>query len=93
MRDKRTGQTDLQVVECEPNRKLTWEYASGRFKGAKATRNMETIEGKTRLTWTLDAKLGGFYKLVAPFATRMARRSITTQLGNVKRLVESESQS
>ena len=90
MSSKSTGETVLRIVEYEPNRKFTWEYSSGRFKGAIFTRSMETIDGKTRLTDTLNAKLSGIYRLLGSFVASRVRKSFTEQLGSVKRLLESE---
>jgi len=85
--------TSIRVVECEPDRKLTLEHTSGPLEGTRTSFGMEAIEGKTRLTCTTDARLGGFYRLVGPFAAGRARREVSAELGNAKRLLESEEQS
>ena len=69
------------------NRKLVVEITLGPIKGTIATYNMEAIEGKTRLNYTWDEKLGGLFKLVGPLwnviSPSKGKREIE---GNAKRI-------
>jgi hypothetical protein len=57
-----------RVPEYEPNWKTTHEFISPELvKGTIANFSLETIDGRTRLTETIDLKLGGFYRLAGPF--------------------------
>jgi carbon monoxide dehydrogenase subunit G len=80
---------DIRVIEYQPSRKFAFEGTSGPLRGTTNTFSMETIEGKTRLTRTVDMKLNGLYRLVGPFATRRAKREVSAGLSNVKRLLDS----
>ena len=83
----------LRVTEYEPTaRKLAFEFTSGPVNGTKQQFSVETIEGKIRLTRTIDVKYAGFYKLIGPLATGMMRREAEADLGNIKRAVESAAQ-
>jgi hypothetical protein len=54
---------------------------------------VEPINGKTRLTLATDARLSGLLKLIGPFAAGRAKREVNEEIGNVKRIMESEAQS
>jgi uncharacterized membrane protein len=82
-----------RCIEYEPNRKFSFEVPSGVAKGTIGTYSMETIEGKTRFTATVDFKVNGFYKLIGPFIIRGERKEGVASLGNLKRILESETQS
>jgi uncharacterized protein YndB with AHSA1/START domain len=79
-----------RIIEYEPNRRFSFEHISGPAKGSVATYNVETVEGKTRLTSTGDIKFNGFYKLAGPFVFRSLRREEIAAIGNLKRILESE---
>jgi len=89
VRSPRTA-LNARVIEYEKNRKFSFESTSGPIQGTTTTFGMETIEGKTRLTRVIDLRLIGFYKLIGPIAARRARRKVSAQLGNIRRLLESE---
>jgi uncharacterized membrane protein len=84
-----------RVIEDMPNHKFSLEIISGPMKGTIGTWSIENIEGKTRLTETVNYKLNGFYKLVKPFIGRKAKveKESVTHVGNIKRILESEAQS
>jgi uncharacterized protein YndB with AHSA1/START domain len=87
------GVLTSRVVEYEPNRKFAYEFSSGSSKGTIATFSMETIEGKSRLNLLLDVKLVGFHRLIGPLVASRMRRRLPENLGNLKRMCESEAQS
>jgi carbon monoxide dehydrogenase subunit G len=87
----------LRIGEYEPNRKFTLEHVSGLFKGTVDIFTMETVEGRTRLSWVIDAKLGGKYKIAEPFVevvgpilARGGTRELEAGLGTIKSLLESQ---
>ncbi len=58
---------------------------------------METVEGRTRLSWVIGAKLGGKYNIAEPFVevvgpifAREGTKEMGAGLGTIKRLVESQ---
>jgi uncharacterized protein YndB with AHSA1/START domain len=83
-----------RVTEYEPNQSFMFEVASGPARGTKVGYRMERIEPNTRLTYTFDFKLEGFYRLVGPFvsgrATKQGKAEAETNVSNVKRILESE---
>jgi carbon monoxide dehydrogenase subunit G len=87
----------LRVTEYEPNKRFVLEHVSGRFMGTTDILSMEYVEGKTKLTWTIDARLSGLFRLVGPLVglagpllARGGARELNAHLGNIKRLLESE---
>ena len=91
LRQQRTPKTtDARVIEYEPNRKFAFEGTSGMLKGSLITLSFETIDGKTKLTETDDYKINGFYRLLVPFMGGQVKRYADVRMGNVKRILESE---
>ncbi len=86
-----------RVVEYEPNRKFTLDYIPEPGKESRYSERvvflLEGIEGKTRLTETIEGKVSGFYRLATPFLTRRVRKTVEAQVRNVKRILESETKS
>jgi hypothetical protein len=84
------------VIEFEPNRKITWEMTSGPMSGSHESDLLETVEGKTRLTHVVDVRFAGFFRLLGPFIASRTRRDgeahAKTDLGNIKRILESQAQ-
>jgi carbon monoxide dehydrogenase subunit G len=82
------------VTEYEPNRKFTTEATSGPIKGSKEVVNFESIDGKTRLTYTAYWKLSRFYKPMWPFVIRstvkQGKAETASKVDNIKRILESE---
>lgn len=81
------------VTEHEPGRRTSMVFTSGPVKGTTQQFSLETTEGKTKLTRTLDMKYVGFFKLVGPFMTGSLRRQTEEDLGRTKRLLESGAKS
>jgi hypothetical protein len=80
---------DFRVTEFEPNKKISAVFTSGPAKGTAQTFRLETVEGKTKLTRTLDVKYSGLYKLAGPFMTGSVRKQTESDLSNTKRILES----
>jgi hypothetical protein len=81
---------NARAIKYEPNRKFTLEFTSGPIRGSRVSYGIETIGGKTKLTRTFDVKFSGFYKLVGPFVARGAKTEGGAEVGNVRRILESE---
>jgi len=80
----------FRVIEYEVNRKYTFEFALGPLKGTRLSQTFETIDDKTRLTETIDPKIGGFYKLLGTYVARRLKRVDRANVDNVKFVLESE---
>jgi uncharacterized protein YndB with AHSA1/START domain len=83
-----------RVTEFEPDRSFVFEVTSGPARGTRVGYSMERIERNTRLVYSFDFKLEGFYRLFGPFVTGRATRQGQTEaeanVSNVKRILESE---
>jgi len=83
-------QAEFRITEFEPGRKSVMEVTSPpMMKGTRETFALENAEGKTKLSLTLDMKLNGFYSLVGPFVVPSQRKIAETEIGNLKRVLES----
>ena len=81
----------FRVTEYEPGRKLTAEVTSpNMMKGSRNTTTLENAEGRTKLGIAWDMKLNGFYSLLGPLLARSTKKLCETQVGNLKRILESE---
>jgi uncharacterized protein YndB with AHSA1/START domain len=89
----RTKTIPIRVTEYEPNRRFSFEHISGPLRGTTEIDTLETIEGKTRFTRSGDMKFNGFCKLIEPFIMPSLKRTIVVNLGNAKRMLESEAKS
>lgn len=85
----RRMESESVITEFEPNRKYSWESKSGPFpmKGSTA---LEQIDGGTRVTGTVEAEPGGFFKLAEPLVITMAKRSLQGDFDNLKDLMEAD---
>jgi len=84
----------FRVTEYEPGRKLTAEMTYPQMmRGSSETYTLENAEGKTKVNVAWDMKLNGFYSLLGPLLARSTKKLCETQIGNLKRILESESQS
>jgi hypothetical protein len=79
-----------KCVEYEPNRKFSFLITSGPAKGTTVSYSTEVIEGKTKFTVSADYKVGGFYRLLAPFLIRGQRKEGIASNENLKRIMESQ---
>ena len=86
----RPNQIVFRVMEYEPGRKSTMEVTFPHMmSGSRETFALENAEGRTKVNLTLDLKLNGLYPLVGPFIVRSMRKEGETEVGNLKRIVES----
>jgi len=82
---------EFRVTEYEPGRKLTAEVTAPKMaRGSRQTMVLESAEGKTKVNTAWDWKLNGFYTLLGPIMIRSSKKTSETQLGNLKRILESE---
>jgi uncharacterized protein YndB with AHSA1/START domain len=78
---------DLDLTEYEPNRKFTLDSKSRPFPG-EARWTFDAVEGATRVSVVLQAEPGGFFKLAEPLLRSFTKRTMETELANLKDLVE-----
>ena len=81
-------ETTLEVVESEPPRRQCVRVTSGPIP-ASGCYDFEPADGEsTRFTYTLEAEVGGFFKLAEPLVGRAARRQTETDMATLKDLLE-----
>jgi uncharacterized membrane protein len=82
-------ETTLEIVENEPPRRQRVRVTSGPIP-ASGCYDFEPADGggSTRFTYTLDAEVGGFFKLAEPLVGRAARRQTETDMATLKDLLE-----
>ena len=75
------------VTEYELNRKYATMNKSG--LPIKTQRMFEPVEGGTRVTFSVETEVGGFFKLVEPLMARIGKRRLEADAVMVKELIES----
>lgn len=82
-------EAELEVKEWEPNKRGSVKTISGPIS-LEGARTFESVEGGTRVSETLEADLGGFFKLADPLVERTAKRLIESDYEAVKKFLESQ---
>ena len=77
---------EVVVIEYELNRKYVTVNKSG--LQIKTQRMFEPVEGGTRVTFSVETELGGFFKLVEPLMARIGRRRLAADAAMVKDIIE-----
>ncbi|MGH2356881.1 MAG: SRPBCC family protein [Candidatus Limnocylindria bacterium] len=80
-------ESESEITEFEPNRKLAFQNMSGPFP-FRGSLTVEAIEGETRVNADFEAEPGGFFKLAEPLFMSMGRRQFENDLANLKKLME-----
>ncbi len=80
-------ESDTEVTEFEANRKIAAKSKSGPFP-VEFTMTLEPVDGGTRVSQTIEAEPGGFFKLAEPLLVTIARRQFQNDLDNLKDLME-----
>ncbi len=79
----------FEVVEYEPNRRLTFRTVAGPIP-MTGTQTYESVDGATKLTVSGEGEVGGFFKLADPIVAQMLRRQSQTALENLRDLLEAQ---
>ncbi len=74
------------VTEYELNRKYATMNKSG--LPIKTQRMFEPVEGGTRVTFSVETELDGFFKLVEPLMASIGKRRLEADAVTVKKLIE-----
>jgi carbon monoxide dehydrogenase subunit G len=86
----RSVETTWEVTEYEVNRKKAVKSTSGPIP-FEAASVFESVEGGTKLTFTIQAEAGGFFRLIAPVIIRMGKGQTENSFANLKELLEAQS--
>jgi hypothetical protein len=82
----------LEVTDYEPPHRIGLKTTSGQLSFG-GTRTFEPIgEAATRVTFVGDGHAPGMLKLAEPLLAVTGERRLRAQLGNLKRLLESQAQ-
>ena len=80
---------NLVVTEHEPNRIYASKMAEGPFP-LETRYTLEPVENGTHVAFVVDGAPGGFFKLAEPLVVSMAKRAYTTDLQNLKEMLEAQ---
>jgi uncharacterized membrane protein len=83
----RRFESEVEITEFEPNRKLTMQSTSGPFP-FRGSLTLEGTAGRTQVSGTFEAEPGGFFKLAEPLLVRIGKRQFESDLANLKDLME-----
>ncbi len=85
----RTAESTWEVTEYEVNRKKAVKSTSGPILFGSAA-VFESVEGGTKLTFSMQAEGSGISKLIAPVIVRMIKRQSENSFANLKELLEAQ---
>src|SRR5262245_4808497 len=78
---------EVELTEYEPNRKFTQD-SKGRPFSVESQWTFDTVEGGTRVNVSIEAEPGGFFKLAEPLLRSFTKRTMESELANLKDLIE-----
>ena len=85
----RSVETTWEVTEYEVNRRKAVKSTSGPVP-FEATSVFESVEGGTKLTFTIQAEAGGIIGLISPVIIRMGKGQTENSFANLKELLEAQ---
>lgn len=83
----RRMETTVEVTEHEHDRRSAVKFVSGPIPGS-GSYSVESADGGTRFTLTVQADPSGFFKLAEPVFARMMRRELSTNCEHLKDVLE-----
>jgi len=87
----RRRETESEIVEYEPNRKVTRRHTQGMPVRDRFTFESTAGGGVTRVVETIEAEPDGLFKLATPFLEPLLKRQLEAALTNLKELMEARS--
>jgi uncharacterized membrane protein len=82
----RSFESDFELTAYEPGRRLAFRSVSGPFP-LETDERFEPLGDDTRVTMTVRAEPGGFFRVAQPVLQRMLQRQLDASLANVKDLL------
>jgi uncharacterized protein YndB with AHSA1/START domain len=76
----------FEYIEFEPNRKIV--STTTKPFPITVTITTESVAGGTRVSQTVEAQPGGFFKLAEPLVVTMTRRQFQSDLDNLRDLMD-----
>jgi uncharacterized protein YndB with AHSA1/START domain len=82
----RRFESDIEFTEFEPDRRIVFTITKPFAMTSTVT--FETVAGGTRVSQTIEAEPGGFFKLAEPPVVTMSRRQLQNDLDNLRDLMD-----
>jgi uncharacterized protein YndB with AHSA1/START domain len=82
----RRFESDIEFTEFEPDRKIV--FTTTKPIAMTATVMLEPVAGGTRVSQTIQAEPGGFFRLAEPLAVTMAKRQLQNDLDTLRDLMD-----
>ena len=79
-------EADFKFIEFEPNRKIV--STTTKPFPITVTITTESVAGGTRVSQTVEAQPGGFFKLAEPLVVTMTKRQFKSDLENLRDLMD-----
>lgn len=79
-------ESDFEYIEFEPNRKIV--STTTKPFPITSTITTESVAGGTRVSQTIEAQPGGFFKLAEPLVVTITKRQFQSDLDNLRDLME-----
>ena len=79
---------DYEITAFEPNRRIEFQAVAGPVR-PHGRYDFDAVDGGTRLTFSLDARLAGLRKLLMGSAVQKTMDTEVKTLDNLKRVLES----
>ena|SRR5689334_12091234 len=80
---------NIVVTAHEPNQVYVSRMAEGPFP-LETGYTLEPVEDGTHVSFVVEGEPGGFFKLAEPLVVSMAKRAYTTDLQNLKEMLEAQ---
>ena len=80
-------ETSGEITAYEPPKKYAWKATSGPFPMSGGT-TFESVEGGTRVTDTIEAEPGGFFKLAEPVLMKQQQSQMEADMKKLKEILE-----
>lgn len=80
-------ESTVEITEYVPNQSRTFKTIEGPIPW-EATLTLESVEGGTRVNYTIEGETKGIFKLADPIVARIIQRQVETDFINLKDLLE-----
>ncbi len=82
----------MEITEYEPNKKVSFKTTSGPTPATGSNTFEALSEGETKVTFLLEADVGGFFKLAEPLVARASKRDSEANAATLKDILEAQAE-
>ena len=86
----RKVESTYEITEYEPNGRVFWKTIVGPIPMDGGTR-FESAEGGTRVTFNIEARPSGLFRLLQPLIARSLKKQVKSDNETLKALLEAQS--